>query len=905
MIEVCVLGPVEVHAGGVTMTGGDRQHAVLAMLVAARGHVVPADRLADQLWNGAPPPSATVSLQAYVSRLRRLLEPDRPPRAAPSVLVSEAAGYALRLPGDAVDAWEFERDVMRAPDLPPRMALETLRTGLARWRGSPYEQFADERWAQGEITRLAELRRTAQEREVEALLRVGRTGDAVPAATALTETEPLRGEAWRLLALSLWAAHRSSDALDVLRRHRQRMADELGLDPEPVLSELERAIREQRLDVLAEAVEPTVKPAQLPRSGALFEGRRAELEALGDTTLAVITGPGGVGKTTLALRWAHAAAERYEDGQLYADLRGFGPEDTPADPGDVLFSFLLALGVPDHRVPPGRTERVALFRSVLAGKRMLLVLDNARDADQVRPLLPGSPGCAVVVTGRDTLGGLVVAEGALPVRLDAFGDDEARDYLRGRLGAAAVDAYPWARDAVVARCGGLPLALALVSARAATFSLPAVASELADEEGLEPLPDLRAVFSWSYRHLSPAEADLFRLLALHPGPDLTVAAVGAVTGLGRPGTRARLRRLRDAHLLIERRAGRFSFHDLLKAYAVELAQSKDSEERRRAVLLRLVDHHLYSAGNASEALSPYRTPDVLGPGPADAAAVEFADRAAAFRWLDAEYENLLALIEVCPKHLGPFAWALASYQQDLRYFLDDSIQLARRALEVAADDWWIGFLHYLIGRGLLRLNRRTEARADLEHAIEVGRRTGDPLRMAHGLLSVALCITGVQEVPARQQAEAAFPYATEAREHYRAMAQPLGRVEEANTLHPIGWYHYYQPGGRAKALRYFRESVEINLRLSNPHGAAFSWMQLARMLQVSDQVGDAVAAFEKALELYGDVPALRIEPLIGLYTCHRAAGDAQQAERVRSEALSQLATARYPDIARLRSILGN
>ncbi|HEY0532566.1 MAG TPA: BTAD domain-containing putative transcriptional regulator [Actinoplanes sp.] len=905
MIEVRVLGPVEVRADGVTVTGGDRQLAVLAMLVAARGRVVPADRLADQLWNGAPPPSATVSLQAYVSRLRRLLEPDRPPRAAPSVLVSEAAGYALRLPGDAVDAWNFQRDVVRAPDLPPSKALETLQIGLARWRGSPYEQFADEAWAQGEITRLGELRRTAQEREVEAMLKVGRTGDAVPAATALAEAEPLRGEAFRLLALSLWAAHRSSDALDVLRRHRRRMADELGLYAEPVLSELERSIREQRLDVLADATDQKIRPAQLPRSGTTFEGRRAELRALDHTTLSVITGPGGVGKTTLALRWAHRAAERYEDGQLYADLRGFGPEDAPADPGDVLFSFLLALGVPDHRVPPGRTERVALFRSVLAGKRMLLVLDNARDADQVRPLLPGSPGCAVVVTGRDTLSSLVVAEGALPVRLDAFADEEARDYLRGRLGAAAVDAYPRERDAIVARCGGLPLALALVSARAATFPLPAVASELAEEEGLEPLPDLRSVFSWSYRHLSPAEADLFRLLALHPGPDLTVAAVNAVTGLGRPGTRALLRRLRDAHLLIEGRAGRFRFHDLLRAYAVELSHRGDPEDRRRQVLLRLVEHHLYSAGNASEVLYPYRSPDRLGPGPAEAGTVEFADRAAAFAWMDAEYENLLALTEVGPEHLGLFAWALASYQQDLRYFLDDSIHLARRALEVTTDRWWIGFLHYLIGRGHLRLNRRTEARAELERAIEVGRQTGDPLRMAHGLLSVALCITGVHEVPSRQQAEAAFPYATEARELYRAMAQPVGRVEEANTLHPIGWYHYHQPGGRQKALRYFRESVAINLRLSNRHGAASSWMQLARMLQLSGSGAEAVAAFEKALDLYGDVPGLRIEPLIGLYTCYRAAGVADKAERVRSEALGLLETARYPDIARLRSILGS
>ena len=509
MIELRVLGPVEVRVGDEYLSGSDRQMAVLAMLVMAHGRVVSADRLVDQLWQGRPPPSAAGSLQAYISRLRRLLEPDRPPRAEPKILVSEANGYALRPGDDAVDAWTLEAVLDAVPTMPPERSLALLQQRLAAWRGTPYEQFADEEWARPEIVRLEELRCSAQERMVEARLRAGRLQEAVMAAKALTEAQPLRGEGSRLLAVSLWLANRSADALDALRDHRRHLAEELGLGPEPRLVVLEQAIREQRPEVLTEAgfaaddvalealraphpLKPAghVRPAQLPRPSASFNGRESQMRQLtaqadaGDgTVLAVIKGPGGVGKTTLALRWAHQMAARYSDGQLYADLRGFGPENAPEEPGEILAGFLSALGVPDQRIPPGLPDRMALYRSLLAGRRMLLVLDNARNAEQVRPLLPGTGGCAVVLTCRGGLTGLVLAEGAKQIRLDAFGDDDARAYLAARLGAAAVDADPAARDAIVARCGGLPLALAVVGARAearADLPLTALAAELSD-----------------------------------------------------------------------------------------------------------------------------------------------------------------------------------------------------------------------------------------------------------------------------------------------------------------------------------------------------------------------------------------------------------------------------------------
>ncbi|MEU4237283.1 BTAD domain-containing putative transcriptional regulator [Actinoplanes sp. NPDC026619] len=912
MIEVCVLGPVEVRAEEAGTPGGYQQQAVLAMLVAAGGRVVPADRIVDQIWGGEPPASATATLQAYISRLRRLLEPDRRPRTAPQILVSEAAGYALRLPPEQVDAWRFERDVTGSPDLPAAEAVAVLGEALALWRGVPYEQFADEPWARPEIARLSELRCAAQERAIAAMLRVGRIAEAVPAAQALADAEPLRGEAWRLLALGLWAAHRSAEALEALRRHREHLADELGLDPEPALARLEQAILSQRGEVLHEAVgAPHLRPAQLPRSASGFSARVAELGALtrlAGESLVVISGAGGVGKTTLAVRWAHAVAGRYPDGQLYADLRGFGPEETPAGPADVLFGFLIALGLPDHRIPPALDERVSLFRSVLAGRRMLLVLDNAADADQVRPLLPGARGCAVVVTSRSVLGGLVVAEGAHTLRLDAFDDEEARNYLRGRLGAARVDAEPAARDEIVARCGGLPLALAVVCARAATrsaFSLTAIAAELTDEEGLDAFTvagfkhDLRAVFSWSYRQLPAGAAALFRHLALHPGTDVSRAAAISVAG---DGARAQLRLLCDAHLLDERSPGRYVYHDLVRSYALELQEPSPDIQRR------FVEHYLFTAANADEACFPYRQPRRVPPVPDGIRAETFADEKEAYAWQDAEYDTLLALTEVCgDAYLKIFFWVLCCYQQDVRFHVQDSIALARRALAVAerdGDRWWIGFLQYAIGRAYLRLNQIELSVPPLEAAIAVGRETNDPIRLAHGLLALATGICGVHEVPTREQTIMAYPYAVEALAAYRKMGGTFGRVEEANALHPIAWYHFYRPDGREQARALLQESVDIHVRCANAHGAAASWMHLARFHAVSGDPARAVTAFEEALGLYGDMQDLRIEPLIGLYTAHLAAGDEQAANRARGEAMSLLETARYPDIERLEAILG-
>ncbi|WP_433790587.1 AfsR/SARP family transcriptional regulator [Actinoplanes sp. CA-252034] len=918
MIEVRVLGPLRVLVDGEPVAlGGPRQRAVLAMLVAAHGRAVPVDRIVDELWGDGPPSSALATLQAYISRLRKLLEPRRAPRAASTVLVSDPVGYALSLPAGAVDAWSLEREVHsvqeRARELTGEQALAILRTALDRWGGEPYPEFAGAPWAQAEITRLREARLVGRERSIACLLKLGRAGEAIAAAGELAGEHPLRGLSWWLYALGLWAADRDDEALAVLDRHRALLADELGLDPEPALAELEQAVRERHVDVrerlLDFGAEPpdefTVRPAQLPRTAAPFAAREAELARLadGDADLTVITGPGGVGKTTLAVRWAHQAAVRYPDGQLYADLRGFGPEETPADAGDVLAGFLVALGVPDRRIPPGAAERSALFRELLDGRRMLLVLDNAHDAGQVRALLPGRPGCAVVVTSRNRLAEL----GARTCELDVFDAGEAAAYLRGRLGAELVDAEPEARDAVIARCGGLPLALAVVCARAAGFPLSAVAAELAEEEGLDafagPGYDLRAVFSWSYRRLPDDAATLFRQLALHPGPDLSLGAAVSVSGRGRAVTRALLCRLADAHLLVERRPGRYSYHDLIRSYAAGLgAVPADRED----VLRRLVEHHLHSANTAVHRYAPYKRPDRVGPAPSDVTPERFASGRKALAWLHAEYDNVMALAGLCDepwgrRYLGPLAWALAPYQQDTRFAVEDSFALCRRALPEAPDRWWSGFLNYMIGRAHLRLEQLEQARPYLERTIEAGRALDDPVRLGNGLFGMAVVMMGNNSTPTREQTIAAYPYLREAlRVHQR---HEYGEQDRARALPPLAWYHFYRPGGQDKALRLLGEALAVHRKWGHPENAADVLLNIGRLRNAAGDPAEAIAPFREAAGLLSDMPELQIEAMIGLYAALRDTGDVDEAERVRAAAWALTGKARHYDVDRLRAVL--
>lgn len=443
--------------------------------------------------------------------------------------------------------------------------------------------------------------------------------------TALTGEHPLREQLWRLLMLALYRSGRQAEALAAYRKTRSTLVAELGIEPGAALRELHNRIltADAALDLSAsgpaESQEPlwertdpiasptarqAASPAQLPADLGTFTGREAELAQLkgllpddGEppTTLLIsaIGGMAGIGKTTLAVHWAHRIAHRFPDGQLYINLRGLHPTGSAMPPAEAIRIFLDALGVPAQNIPASPEAQAALYRSLLAGRRMLILLDNARNAEQIRPLLPGSSGCLVIVTSRSQLTGLVANDGAHPLTLNPMTPAEAHGFLARRIGAARLAAEPRAADELITLCARLPLALAIVAARAATypgFTLDAIAQELRDNQGsldaftgYDPTTDIRAVFSCSYETLSAPAARLFSLLGLHSGPDLSAPAAAALAGLSSAKTQRLLVELTGAHLLTARAPGRYTLHDLLRIYAVERVVAEGTpQERDRA-----------------------------------------------------------------------------------------------------------------------------------------------------------------------------------------------------------------------------------------------------------------------------------------------------------------------------------
>ncbi len=636
--------------------GPPQQRAVLTMLLLSRGRAIGVADLVDGVWGATPPRGAVAMVRTYIARLRKLFEPERTPGLPSGLLVSIGDGYALRADRISSDLAEFEGAVLEAERRRAAGdrtgAVRLLRTVPAAGDGAALVGVPGP-YAESARTGLAERGLNALELRLSLELELGRHEAAVPELLALRDAHPLREAVSELLLTALYRCGRRAEALEAYASTCQVLADELGIEPGPSL----RAVHARILggdpsftrpvpegsagDVPApQGPAPHTRaggsgPAQLPADLPLFTGRRAELDRLsallpegdgppGTAVIVVVDGMAGTGKTALAVHWAHRIAHRFPDGSLYVNLRGYDPHGSPMPPDSVTEMFLVALGVAPQAVPEGLDAQAALYRSILADRRVLIVLDNARDAGQVRPLLPGTPGSLVLVTSRSRLGGLVAQQGAHPVTPGLLSAGESYELLSRRLGRARVDAEPEAVAAIIESCARLPLALAIVASRAAHhpgFRLADVAQELRYDHGSldafagdDPGTDARAVFSWSYQALSPEAAGLFRALALHPGPDITTAAAVALAGAPPRGVRALLTELTGASLLIERAPGRFVFHDLLRAFSGELADVEDSENIRGAALLRMYDHFLRTAHHASSVLDPSRGPIALPPG---------------------------------------------------------------------------------------------------------------------------------------------------------------------------------------------------------------------------------------------------------------------------------------------------
>ena len=619
ILRMEALGPLQVWTGDARPALGPvQQRVVLAVLAVHANRPVGRAQLIEAVWGDDGPAYAVNLVQKYVSGLRRVLEPGRSARAPSSVLTWTDAGYLLSVPAGGLDLEVFDRELARARaaraarDLAG--AAQALHAALELWRGPAFDGLPGP-LLEAERDRLAERRIGAVEDRVELALTMGDLHDYVPELRQLVADHPLRERLRGLLMRALYRSGRQAEALAAFRDAHRHLTGELGVEPAAELQQLHQRIL-QGDPALSAGVPPKPppprppaqrpsppsqalpNPAQLPHAMPGFAGRRDALDRLnallparvgagldasrGAVVITAISGTAGVGKTSLAVHWAHQVKHRYPDGQLYVNLRGFDPQGAAVKPGDALRGFLDAFGVAPHRIPASPEEQAALYRSLLADRRVLVVLDNARDTDQVTLLLPGVPGCLVVVTSRNRLSGLL-AVGAVPLTLGLPAVAEARQLLSNRIGRDRVAAEPGAVDEIIAACARLPLALAIAAARAAyhpQFSLTALAAELHQARGgldafvgESATNDARAVLSWSYHTLSDDAARLFRLLGLHPGPDLTVAAAASLAGDPPGRVRRVLVELTSAHLLDERSPGRFAFHDLLRAYAVELCFS--------------------------------------------------------------------------------------------------------------------------------------------------------------------------------------------------------------------------------------------------------------------------------------------------------------------------------------------
>ncbi|HEX3782200.1 MAG TPA: BTAD domain-containing putative transcriptional regulator [Pseudonocardiaceae bacterium] len=613
-VEFSVLGAVEVRVNGqLIAVRGARQQAVLAVLLVEANRAVPGEAILDRAWgSGRMPDRPANAVQTQLTLLRRALRP-----AETATIAWQPAGYRFTVDDQAIDLHRFHSLIRQArATSDDERGIALFERALALWRGEPFASL-DLPWFASLRATLTRERHAAQLDLTDARLRCGQHADVLAELTDLAGRHPMDERLGAQLILALYRSGRTSDALGYYQQVRQQLADDLGIDPSPQLQELHQQILavDPKLANPARATgNSTVappKPRQLPAPPRVFTGRAEELAVLdaavaaameqGETMIAAIVGAGGIGKTWLALYWAHQRLDRFPDGQLYVDLRGYSPDAAPMTSEAAVRGFLGSLGADPAFIPADLHGQAALFRSIVAGKRMLIVLDNAVNATQITPLLSGSPSCAVLVTSRDHLTGLVTSTGAQHLVVDVLTDAEARALLVQQLGPDRIAAESAAVAELLARCGGYPLALNIVAGHALTHpqaQLADVADDLASTrlgtlDTGELTANLPAVFSWSYAALTDEQARLFTLLGLAPGPDISSAAAASLDGLSATEAQALLRGLERASLLQQDVTGRWQMHDLIRQYGAAKAHKDRTPDDRESALRRAIDFYLH------------------------------------------------------------------------------------------------------------------------------------------------------------------------------------------------------------------------------------------------------------------------------------------------------------------------
>jgi DNA-binding SARP family transcriptional activator/tetratricopeptide (TPR) repeat protein len=936
-LRISVLGPLRVWRGGIVVDLGPlQQRIVLAVLAFQAGRPVGRQQMINAVWGVTPPRNAVNLVQRHVSGLRRVLEPDRPGHAPSGLLVWTDAGYLLTLPAGAVDLDVFDSQLGRARSAQDaghlREAAEAMHSALGLWRGPVCDGLSSP-YLDAQRDRLAESRISVLEERIELDLSIGAHADLIAELRDLIAEHPLRERLHGLLMLALYRAGRQADALAAFREARRQLREELGIEPAAPLQRLHQQILAADPELMTTAADEVTTdasamtgprrplPAQLPHQIPDFTGRRAELGRLdglaahdsGDTgtgvVITAIAGTAGVGKTALAVHWAHQISGRFPDGQLYVNLRGFDPTGCAMKPAEAIRGFLDAFGVTRQQLPASLEAQTALYRSLLAGRRVLVLLDNAGDEDQVRPLLPGSPGCLVIVTSRNELPGLIVTEGAHPVVVDLLSAPEARQLLSRRIGDSRVLAETQAVDSIIALCARLPLALMLVAARAAThpgFRLSALAAELREAGGSldafggeDRATNVRAVFSWSYQRLSVSGRRLFRLLGLHFGPDVATPAVGSLAGMPKEQVRPALAELARAHLVTERIPGRFEFHDLLRAYATEVAYTYDSDDYRYAARYRVLDHYLHTACRADELLNRHRdrpfTPADASPG---VTPESLADQKQALAWFESEHAVLLTALRLATgfdTHIWQLAWALAPYFGYQGHWRDrrDSQNLALEASRRLSDKLAQGLSHRLLGGAFVQLSSYDDARTHLQHALDLFGELGDHTGQADAHRSLGWMLE-------RQgRYSEALSHAQQALVLFEAAGHNTGR---ARALNAVGWFHA-RLGDYQQALVCCQQALDLQREIDDHFGLAETYDSLGYAHRHLGHQQQATDCYQQAVNLYGELDDRYSEAdtLVSLGDAHQAFGDPEFARMAWRRALAILEQLGHPRAGQVRA----
>jgi tetratricopeptide (TPR) repeat protein len=839
-----LLGPVEVWAGEGSLDAGQpRQRAVLAVLLADAGRPVSVDTLIARVWGTESPDRPRAALQVYLSRIRRLLEQARRCGATAAVLSRVPGGYLLQVEPDQIDLQLFRR--LAGTGSP----VESLRAALALWRGQPLIGI-DGDWASRTRQLWGRERVDAAIAWARAELAEANPGPVLADLAELASENPLVEPLTEVLMLALHAAGRANEALDLYARTRARLADELGTDPGPELQSLHQSLLRGEIAAVPSVGPARAIPRQLPAPPQLFTGRvleLAELDKIHDASTVVITaidGMAGVGKTALAVQAAHQMVERYPDGQLFIDLHGYTEGVAPVAPDAALDSLLRSLGVAGERIPADLDQRAALYRSRLADQRLVIVLDNAATEAQVRPLLPGVPGCLVLVTSRRRLAGL---DHTHTLSLDTLPRPDAIALLRQTAGESRLAGQPPAVvEELVELCGRLPLAIRIAAARLRShqsWDLAHLVERLGDQQ--DRLAELQAgersvtaALDLSYQELDDDQRQTYRRLGLHFGPEIDAYAAAPLLHASSLQAARLLEQLLDAHLLQEPVPGRFRFHDLVRAHAAHTAARDETQPD--GCVDRLLDYYRHTAAIATDIAYPdgreYRSPipPTFSSGP------RLPDPTAALEWLDTELPNLLAAVSYADEHGKPAQLlplsTILHWHLRTRGAYHAAETLHQRALTTA--------------RTIGATAAEAEARVGLGHILRLQGR-----------------------------------YVLAA-EHYQLALHLAHPLTEVQALVGLGTVHRLQ-GRYDQAAELYQQALEFSVATDNHSGEMETLSGLAHVHRMRGQFGPATDSFRQALRLArtaGDRTA-EVQALNGLGTVLRAQGRTEQAADHHQQAL--------------------